>query len=79
VEPHGSLPCSQESKALEIKYLYMKGDFLNQNPVHTAYCAYEFPQNGPSPLIHGVINIPNIGFSFKKSQGGEKKADFDRE
>jgi hypothetical protein len=30
--------------------------------LHTAYCAYGFRQNGSSPPIHGVINVPNIGF-----------------
>jgi hypothetical protein len=31
------------------------------------YCAYEFHQNGPRPLIHDVTSIPKIGFSFKES------------
>jgi hypothetical protein len=44
--------------------LYM-GGFLNKNPMHTAYWACEFCQNGPSPMIHD-IKIPKIGFSFKK-------------
>jgi hypothetical protein len=48
-----------------------------QQPGSTASCgvlpggegkwAYEFWQYGPSPLIHDVINISNIGFLFKKN------------
>jgi hypothetical protein len=34
--------------------------------LHSVYCAYEFHQNGPIPLIHDVINVPSIGFLFKK-------------
>jgi hypothetical protein len=35
--------------------------FLNENQISGV-----FLENGPSPLIHGVINIPKIGFSLKK-------------
>jgi hypothetical protein len=31
------------------------------------YCACNFPQNGPSPIIHDNITIPNIGFVSRDS------------
>jgi len=34
--------------------------------LRTGYCAHEFRQNGSSPLIYDVINIPNIGLLFRK-------------
>jgi hypothetical protein len=34
---------------------------LNENPMLGM-----IRQNGPSRLIHDVINIPNIGFSFRR-------------
>jgi hypothetical protein len=33
--------------------------------LRTAYCAFDLRQNGPMPLIHGVINIPTVGFRLK--------------
>jgi hypothetical protein len=47
---------------------------LNQNTrfscclllaLSTAYCAYEFQQYCPSPLIYDVINIPSVGSRLK--------------
>jgi hypothetical protein len=34
---------------------------------NSLYHMYEFHQNGPSPLMHYTISIPNIQFSSKKS------------
>jgi hypothetical protein len=39
----------------------LQGDFLIENPMLGMLC-----QNGPSLLIHDVMNIPNNGFSLKK-------------
>jgi hypothetical protein len=30
------------------------------------YCTYKFCQNGLSPVMHDIINIPNTGLWFKK-------------
>jgi hypothetical protein len=38
--------------------------------MRTAYCAYEFHQNGPSPLTHDVTNILILGFTMWGAGGG---------
>jgi hypothetical protein len=38
--------------------LEVQGDFFKREPdVHCVLCTMSFRQNGPSPLLHDVINL----------------------